>query len=182
VDEIRERLGDVVFSDRDESLEQTVLRLLERRGTSLACAESLTGGLVGERITSVPGSSAWFVGSAVVYTADAKRDVLGVPQEVIDGPGVVSEACALAMASGARKLFGAGIGLGLTGAAGPDAHAGAEPGTIWIAIETDDVTHTRGLTTPGDRERVRAWAAQAGLDLVRRYLEGAPLPVSSTTV
>lgn len=183
VTEIRARLGDVVFTDADETLEEAVLRLLGARGLRLSCAESLTGGGVGARLTSVPGASAWFVGSAVVYTAEAKHDVLGVPREILDGPGVVSEPCALAMAEGARRLYGTEVGLALTGAAGPEAHAGAPPGTVVVAVAADDVQHARTLHTRGeDRDRVRRWAEQAGLDLARRYLEGLPLPVSSTTI
>ncbi len=183
VTEIRERLGDVVFTDTDETLEEAVLRLLGARGWHLSCAESLTGGGVGARLTGVPGASAWFAGSAVVYTAEAKHAVLGVPREILEGPGVVSEPCALAMAEGARRLYGTEVGLALSGAAGPEAHAGAPPGTVVVAVAADDVRHARTLHTRGeDRDRVRRWAEQAGLDLVRRYLEGLPLPVSSTTI
>jgi nicotinamide mononucleotide (NMN) deamidase PncC len=80
------------------------------------------------------------------------------------------------MAAGSRRLFGADVGLALTGAAGPQAHDGAEPGTVWLALDADDVHHARGFHVPGERDRVRRWAEQAGLDLVRRYLEDAPLP------
>ena len=129
-------------------------------------------------MTAVPGASDYFLGSAVVYTAEAKRSVLGVSQETIDGPGVVSEECALEMAAGARRVFGAGVGLALTGAAGPEPHGGAEPGTVWIALDAEGVRHARGFRVPGERFRVRRWAEQAGLDLVRRHLEGVPLPGS----
>ncbi len=175
-DEVHVRLGDQVFTTDDETLEQTVVRLLGERGRTLACAESLTGGAVGARITSVPGASAVFAGSAVVYAAAAKRDVVGVSQATLDGPGVVSEACAREMAAGARRIFGSSIGLSLTGAAGPEPHGGAEPGTVWIALDTDDVRHARGFHASGERDRVRRWAEQAGLDLVRRSLDGSPLP------
>lgn len=174
--EVGARLGDAIFTVDDEELEEAVGRLLRAAGRTLACAESLTGGGVGARLTSVTGASDYFVGSAVVYTAEAKRDVLGVSQETIDGPGVVSEGCALEMAAGARRLFGADVGLALTGAAGPDPHAGADPGTVWVALDADDVRHARGFRGPGERFRVRRWAEQAALDLVRRYLEGVPLP------
>ncbi|MEO8422867.1 MAG: competence/damage-inducible protein A [Actinomycetota bacterium] len=177
-DEVRARLGDAVFTADDEELEVAVGRLLRASGTTLACAESLTGGGVGARLTSEPGASDYFLGSAVVYTAEAKRDVLGVSQETIDGPGVVSERCALEMAAGSRRVFRADVGLALTGAAGPRAHAGADPGTVWIAFDAGDVRHARGFRVPGERFRVRRWAEQAGLDLVRRYLEGVPLPGS----
>jgi competence/damage-inducible protein CinA-like protein len=178
VDEVRARLGDAVFTVDDEELEQAVGRLLRAAGKRLACAESVTGGGVAARLTSVPGASDYVIGSAVVYTTDAKRSVLGVTRETIDGPGVVSEACALEMAAGARRVFGADVGLSLTGAAGPGPHAGAEPGTVWIAIDGSDVHHARGFHVPGERFRVRRWAEQAALDLLRRYLEGVPLPGS----
>jgi len=179
VAEVRARLGDVVFSADDESLEQAVLRLLGSTRRTLACAESLTGGGVGERLTGVPGASASFVGSAVVYTAEAKRRVLGVPDDVL-ARGTVTEACALAMATGARDLYGADVALSLTGAAGPEPHDGAAPGTIWVAIaDASGFTHARGFVSRGERDRVRRWAQQAGLDLVRRHLEGMPLPGTS---
>jgi nicotinamide-nucleotide amidase len=179
VTEVRARLGDVVFTDDDETLEEAVLRLLGVTGRTLACAESLTGGGVGARITAIPGSSSAFVGSAVVYTAEAKGRVLGVPEDVL-AAGTVTEACALAMATGARDLYGSDVALALTGAAGPESHDGAAPGTIWIAIAgPDGFTHARGFVSRGERDRVRRWAEQAGLDLVRRYLQGAPLPATS---
>lgn len=174
--EVRARLGDVVFTDEDETLEQAVGRLLGAAGATLACAESLTGGSVGARLTDVAGSSAYFLGSAVVYTSAAKRDVLGVAQATLDGPGVVSADCALEMAAGARRAFGADIGLALTGAAGPEPHAGAAPGTVWLALDAGETRHARGYVASGDRDRVRRWAEQGALDLVRRFLEGAELP------
>jgi nicotinamide-nucleotide amidase len=175
-DEVRVRLGDALFTVDDEELEQAVGRLLRATGRTLACAESLTGGGVGARLTSVAGASDYFIGSAVVYTADAKRHVLGVTQETIDGLGVVSKECALEMAAGARRVFDSDVGLALTGAAGPEPHGGAEPGTVWVALDAVDVRHSRKLRVPGERFRVRRWAEQAGLDMLRRYLEGVPLP------
>jgi nicotinamide-nucleotide amidase len=177
-EELRRRIGDDVFTSEDESLEEAVVRLLTSAGSTLACAESITGGGVGARITSVPGASEVFVGSAVVYRNDAKRAVLGVSAETLEGPGPVSEACAREMAAGARRVFGADLGLSLTGAAGPESHGGAPPGVIWIAVDGDSVAHARGFQVPGERDRVRRWAEQAALDLVRRHLEGRPLPAS----
>jgi len=179
VAEVRARLGDVVFTAEDETLEEAVLRLLGSNGRTLACAESLTGGGVGARLTAVSGASASFVGSAVVYTAEAKGRVLGVPEDVLAG-GTVTEACALAMATGARDLYGVDIALALTGAAGPEPHDGAAPGTVWVAIaDASGFTHARGFVSRGERDRVRRWAEQAGLDLVRRHLEGVRLPGTS---
>jgi nicotinamide-nucleotide amidase len=181
-EEAARRIGDPVFSTDDEDLEQAVGRLLRASERTLACAESLTGGELGARITSVAGSSAYFVGSAVCYTTDAKRSVLGVSAETLQGPGVVSRGCAREMALGARRLFGADLAVGLTGAAGPEAHGGVEPGTVWVAIEADDVSHQRGLHVPGDRDWVRRWAEQAALDLIRRHLEGRALSSSDRVV
>lgn len=174
--EARRRLGDVVFSSADEALEEAVGRLLRAAGRTLACGESLTGGALGARITTVPGASDYFRGSAVCYTAEAKREVLGVSPDTLRAHGPVSGPCALEMAAGARRLFGADLGVGLTGAAGPEPHAGAEPGTVWVALAGEDVSHARGFRAPGDRAQVRRWAEQAALDLVRRHLEGRPLP------
>jgi len=175
-DEVRHRLGDVVYTIDDETLEHVVSRLLLASGRRLACAESLTGGSVGARMTRAEGASKVFVGSAVVYTAEAKHRVLDVSNATIEGPGVVSRECALEMAAGARRLYDADVAVSLTGAAGPEPHDGAEPGTVWIGLDADDVTHARGYVAPGDRARVRLWAEQAALDLVRRYLDGSALP------
>jgi PncC family amidohydrolase len=108
--------------------------------------------------------------------------VLGVSAETLEGPGPVSEECAREMAVGARRLFGSDLALALTGAAGPEAHGGEPPGTIWIALEGDDVAHARRFQVPGERDRVRRWAEQAALDLARRYLEGRPLPASDQLI
>jgi len=180
--EVRRRLGDEVFTSEDESLEQAVVRLLAAASKTLACAESITGGGVGARITGVPGASEVFAGSAVVYRNEAKIAVLGVSPETLEGPGPVSEECAREMAAGARRVFGSDLGLALTGAAGPESHGGAPPGVIWIALEGDDVAHARRFQVPGERDRVRRWAEQAALDLVRRYLEGRPLPASDRVI
>lgn len=174
--EVVSRLGDAVFSDRGEDLETTVVRLLGERGSSLAAAESLTGGEFAGRVTSVPGSSAVFLGSAVCYSAAAKVAILGVEPELIAREGVYSEACALAMASGALERFGADVAVAMTGVAGPEAQAGVEPGTVWLALRADGVSHARLLKTPGERAAVRRWTTQNALDLVRRYLAGRELP------
>jgi nicotinamide-nucleotide amidase len=182
VAEMTARLGDVVFTTEDETLEAAVMRLLVESKRRLSCAESITGGGVAERLTAAPGASEAFVGSAVVYTPDAKRAILGVREETIEGPGVVSEACAREMASGARRAFETDVAVALTGAAGPEPHDGAPPGTVWIALDANDLQHARGFRSVGDREQVRRWSEQAALDLVRRYLEGKPLPPSDRAV
>ncbi|HEX5903193.1 MAG TPA: competence/damage-inducible protein A [Actinomycetota bacterium] len=172
----RERLGDHVYGVDDESLESVMGRLLLERGATLACAESLTGGGLGERITAVPGASAYFLGSAVTYSLEAKRSVLGVSDATLQGPGPVSPECAAEMAAGARRVFGADIAAALTGVAGPDAHGGAEAGQVWIALDAEARSHQHGFRWPFDRELVRRFSELAALDLVRRHLLGLSLP------
>jgi nicotinamide-nucleotide amidase len=176
VEEVRRRLGEAVYEVGDRSLEEVVVALLAEAGRTLAAAESLTGGGLGARVTSVPGASAVFLGSAVTYDLGAKRRLLGVREGTLEREGPVSRACAAEMASGARRLFGADLAVALTGAAGPEPHGGAEPGLVWVALETEEVRHQRSLRWPGDRAFVRRLAEQAALDLVRRHLSGLPLP------
>jgi nicotinamide-nucleotide amidase len=129
-------------------------------------AESLTGGMVGARLTEVPGASRWFRGSIVSYASEVKFELLGVP----DGP-VVSEEAASAMAAGAARVLGASVGLGVTGVAGPDEQEGQPVGTVFCAVAVGtDVSVTR-VQLPGDRERIRQYATITLLDLLRRRLQ-----------
>jgi PncC family amidohydrolase len=137
---------------------------------------------VAKRLTAAPGASAYFRGAAVVYTAEAKERVLGVSHETIEREGVVSEACAREMAAGARRVFDADVAVSLTGSAGPEPHDGAPPGTVWMALDADDVEHAREFRMPGDRATVLRWSEQAALDLLRRYLGGLPLPSGPSLV
>lgn len=182
VDEVARRIGDFVFSSDDEELEEAVGRLLRHTGKTLACAESLTGGGLGARISSVPGASDYFLGSAVCYSSAAKRALLGVSQRTLEGLGPASRECAREMAEGARRAFGADVAVSLTGAAGPGPQGGVEPGRVWVALDVADLSHQREVRAPGDRAMVRRWAEQAALDLVRRHLEGRSLPESDRTV
>lgn len=181
-EEVAARLGDVVYSTGDEELEHVIGRELRAVRKTVACAESLTGGGVAKRLSAAPGSSAYFRGSAVVYTTEAKRSLLGVSAETLEREGVVSEACAREMAAGARRIFDADVSVSLTGSAGPEPHEGARPGIVWIALEADDVAHARELRAPGDRATVLRWSEQAALDLLRRYLGALPLPSGPSLV
>jgi competence/damage-inducible protein CinA-like protein len=172
---VRERLGDHVYGTGDDALEVVVGRLLGERGLTMACAESLTGGGLGERITSVPGASSWFLGSAVTYSNEAKASILGVSTSTIEGPGPVSRACAAEMAAGARRVFESDVAVALTGAAGPEPHGSAEPGQVWIALNADGAAHQHGFRWPYDRDLVRRFSELAALDDVRRHLLGLPL-------
>ena len=169
---IEVRLGDIVFGTDDESMEVAVATRLAARGLTLGVAESLTGGLIASRLVNVPGASVWFRGGVVAYASDVKHQLLGVPR----GP-VVTEAAAAAMAEGARRVTGAGVGLGITGVAGPDDQEGVAPGSVFVglALPGDGVQPlTRELRVPGDRERVRQYAAISALDLLRRALDELP--------
>jgi nicotinamide-nucleotide amidase len=170
--EVAGRLRGFVFTSSDEELEDVVGRLLKASSLTVGCAESLTGGGLAQRLSAAPGASAYFKGSAVCYTADAKRDVLGVSQETIDGPGVVSEECAREMARGARRIFGADLGAALTGVAGPDAHDGHSPGTVCVAVASDGGERADSFRAPGDRSQVQRWAEQAALNMLRSEMEG----------
>jgi nicotinamide-nucleotide amidase len=162
---LRKLLGDVVFGVDDDSMEVAVARLLIGAGRSLGLAESLTGGLVGSRLTAVPGASDWFRGSIVSYASSVKYDVLGVPE----GP-VVSEAAARAMAVGAARVLGADVGLSVTGVAGPSEQDSMPVGTVFLGLAIDGSSEVTRVQLPGDRERVRQFAAISLLDLLRRHL------------
>ena len=162
---LRAVLGDLVFGVDDETMEHAVGALLLERGWTLGLAESVTGGLVASRIVSVPGASAWFRGSVVAYASEVKFDVLGVPE----GP-VVSEEAAAALASGARRVLGADVGLGVTGVAGPDTQDGHDVGTVFLASDVQGAVEVRRIALPGDRERVRQYATISLLDALRQRL------------
>jgi nicotinamide-nucleotide amidase len=163
--ELRALLGEVVFGVDDDTMEIAVARLLEASGLSLGLAESLTGGLVGSRLTAVAGASAWFRGSIVSYASSVKFDVLGLPE----GP-VVSEAAARAMAEGAARVLAADVGLGITGVAGPTEQDGMPVGTVFLGLHLDGKSEAAHVRLPGDRERIRQFSAISLLDLLRRRL------------
>ncbi len=164
---LRTLLGDLVFGLDHETMEHAVLALLEARGLTLAVAESLTGGMIGTRLTAVPGASRVFRGAVVAYASDVKRDLLGVP----DGP-VVTAAAAEAMAVGVRRALGADVGLATTGVAGPDEQEGVRPGTVHLGIAVGDDVRSHTVRLPGDREQVRQFAVISLLNLLRLQLAG----------
>jgi nicotinamide-nucleotide amidase len=168
--EIRERLGDRVFGADAEELEGVVGRLLHERGMTVAVAESLTGGGLTSRIVNVPDSSTYFVGGIVAYSPEAKAELLRVSKDTLEGPGMVSEACAIEMARGVRTVFGADVGLSTTGVAGPEPLEEHPPGEVWVGVSVAGREEARRFMAPGDRDQVRRWAEQAALDLVRRTL------------
>jgi len=163
-------LGEHLISACGESLEQIVAKLLVENHATIAVAESCTGGLLAERLTSVAGSSAYFLGGAVCYSNEQKTSMAGVPPELIEAKGAVSPEVAVALASGIRKRMGATLGLGVTGIAGPGGATPEKPvGLVYIAIADERGVKETALQLPGDRERIRMFSAQRAMDLVRRY-------------
>jgi len=163
--ELRAILGDIVFGVDDQSMEYAVGTLLGGRRLTLGLAESVTGGLVASRLVNVPGASEWFRGSVVAYSSEVKFDVLDVPE----GP-VVTEEAAKAMAQGAAKVLGADVGLAVTGVAGPTDQDGMPVGTVFLGVYLDGAAEAVRISLPGDRNRIREFAAISLLDLLRRRL------------
>jgi nicotinamide-nucleotide amidase len=168
---MEEALDDWLYSSQGDSLEQIVLYYLGLRQATLAVAESCTGGLISERITSVPGSSRSFLGGAVVYSNQLKISFANVAPDLISQHGAVSEEVAKALASGIRQRTGATLGLGITGVAGPTGGTEAKPiGRVYIAVSDAQKTEVLEYTFRGSRTRIREWSATQALDLIRRRL------------
>ena len=201
---IRDRLGPIVYGVEEETLESIVGRMLTARGLSVATAESCTGGLIAERITDVPGSSAYFRGGVVAYSNEAKQALLGVDTGLLEQYGAVSEPVVRSMAEGVRSRFGTDFGVATSGISGPDGGTEEKPvGLVWIAIagptfvasgdgasaqpgsrdraeserpvRGDVETHADSFVFPLDRTRHRMLTAQVALDWIRRRLMGAEL-------
>ena len=169
--ELEEELDDCVISSGGESLEQIVGYYLQMRGATLAVAESCSGGMMAERITSVPGSSRYFLGGAVVYSNELKTKLAGVPAKLIAEHGAVSREVAVALAEGIRERTKATFGVGITGIAGPTGGTPEKPvGLVYIALSDGKDNEVVERRLHGDRERIRLWASFTGLDLIRRKL------------
>lgn len=168
---ICEKLGVAVFSTNGEPMEEVVGRMLRERGETLATAESCTGGLVGERITEVPGSSDYFIEGLITYSNEAKTRLLGVPADLIAENGAVSAEVAEAMARGAREHAGTTYAVSITGVAGPSGGTEEKPvGTVFVGYSGPDETKSMRFNLPGDRHLVRWRSSQAALDLLRRQI------------
>jgi nicotinamide-nucleotide amidase len=169
---IESELGERIYSRDGSPLENVIGARLKQRGETLAVAESCTAGLLGGRITEVAGSSAWFVGGLLVYKADMKTRLLGLDPVLVAQQGVVSESVATAMAAAARERTGATWALSVTGEAGPEpSPGGPAPGTIWIGVAGPAGASARLFRFPGDRIRIRAFAVQSALNLLRLQLD-----------
>jgi len=175
-DEIRRRLGWRVFGADRETLAQAVGEKLAARGLTLAVAESCTGGMLGARITSVPGSSRYFLGGIISYANEVKESELGVPARLIQQQGAVSEQVAGAMAQGVRARLGADLALAVSGVAGPGGGKPGKPvGTVCFALAGPEGVFTWSDFLRGDREEVRQRACQVALTTLYRYLvTGSP--------
>ncbi len=195
---IRERIGDLIYGEGEDTLEAVVGRLLSEQGRTVAVAESCTGGLIAHRFTDVPGSSEYFLGGVVAYSNHAKCSLLGVPEELLSQHGAVSEPVARAMAEGVRERFNADIGVATTGISGPGGGSEEKPvglvylGIAWDGAIFDSAAEPSGSLSSGatqgsdssrvehfvfavDRARHRVLTAQVGLDWVRRLLLGLEL-------
>jgi len=166
---LHSKIGYFVYGEGDDDLAALMLSSCAERHVTVAVAESCTGGLLGSRFTSIPGSSSVFLGGTIAYSNDVKVRELGVPAEDLAAYGAVSEPVALAMAAGARARFGSTVGIGITGIAGPDGGTPEKPvGTVWVAVDIDGDVHAVRAVLPGDRNEIRYRAAQLGLDRLRR--------------
>lgn len=176
-DKIAARLGSVIYAEGNTTMEACVGRLLQERGKTLSTAESCTGGLLGNRVTNVPGSSTYYMGGVVAYSNKLKEKLLGVSRTTLSMFGAVSEETAREMAIGARRVTGADIAIATTGIAGPDGGTPDKPvGTVVVALAADgygdDGAQSKTYQLWGNREWVKLLTSQVALDWVRRALLG----------
>ena len=170
IEALKPYLGDRLYSLRDDTIEAALGRILSERGLTLAAAESCTGGEIAHLLTTVSGSSAYFLGSVTAYSAEVKVKVLGVPREVIEEKGIVSSEVAAAMANGARALFGSTFAVATTGWADATGDEHEPAGTVWVGVSGPDGTVTERYQYKGDRKRNIERFAASALDTLRRYI------------
>jgi nicotinamide-nucleotide amidase len=166
--EVRQRLGETIYGDGDDTFAGVVGRALRTRSATLAIAESCTGGLVGTLLTKEPGASDFLLLDAVTYANSAKQHVLGVDEELLRGHGAVSPECACAMAEGARRVSGSDVALAITGIAGPTGGSDQKPvGLVYLAVSTPKGTTVKEHRFGGDRHWIQTLAAYVGLSMVK---------------
>jgi competence/damage-inducible protein CinA-like protein len=174
VERLKAAVGEHGYGEDDADLAAVLLEALRKGRHRLGVAESCTGGMIGERITNIPGASDTFIGGVVAYADVIKTAALKVPLEILEAYGAVSEETVRAMAEGAQRLFSADCTIAVTGIAGPGGGTPEKPvGTVWLAARMHTTTRALTRVLPGDRDDVRRRAAQAGLDLLRRLLAEA---------
>ena len=173
---VRSRVGGYIYAEGDSTMEEVVAELLTQKRLKLAIAESCTGGLIGHRLTNVPGSSAFFLGDLVTYSNEMKSKLLGVSQNTLRDYGAVSEQCVLEMAAGARTRAAADIAIATSGVAGPEGGTPEHPiGTVCIALVADGVNTARRHQMRGTRDWIKVLTSQVALDWIRRHALGLPL-------
>lgn len=171
--QLRQRVGQHAYAEDDRDLAEVVVDACRRKHLTLAVAESCTGGLLGARLTAVPGASDVFRGGVIAYDNEVKSETLGVPAALMEEHGAVSEPVAISMSLGARTVAGADLGVAITGIAGPTGGTADKPvGTVWIALADRTAAAARHMRFAGDRNEIRHRATQAALDLIRRKLAG----------
>lgn len=178
VEKVCGTLGDIVYGVDVESLEALCLMLLKEKGMTFASAESLTGGLIGARMTALSGASSVYRGGAVTYCDEVKAAMLGVSEQTLTEHGAVSRETAEQMARGVRLAAGADIGVSATGLAGPDGDGRNPVGTVFVGFAAADSVYVRQLRLSGTRSRIRELSANHAFDMIRRYLTGLPLEQS----
>jgi nicotinamide-nucleotide amidase len=170
-DQIDRELHEYIFARSEQSLEEVVGELLTAKNATISVAESCTGGLLAHRLTNVSGSSRYFMSGIVTYSNESKMELAGIPPLLLEMQGAVSAEVAQGLAEGVRQRANTTIGVGITGVAGPTGGSEAKPvGTVHVAVALPTGTVQRQFLFPGDRERIRWQASQAGLDMVRREL------------
>lgn len=167
----RERMGNFLFSEEDDSLEEVTAALLLEKDLTLSVAESCTGGLCSSRFTDIPGSSAYFLGGAVVYSNESKEKLLGVSTDTLARFGAVSEQVVFEMARGARELFGSDIGISISGVVGPGGGTPEKPvGTVWFGFShVFSGTSCEKRNFSGARDEIKNFAASTAIDMVRKF-------------
>jgi len=169
--EIKSRTGDFIFAEGPKTLTETIAEALLQNNMTLSTAESCTGGMLSASLTSIPGSSAYYLGSVIAYSNEIKTNLLGVPSGLIQAHGAVSEEVASSMARGVRILTGSTIGIGITGIAGPGGGDPEKPvGLVYIAIDSGEGTTTISHNFRGNRENIRERSVKAAQHLLERYL------------
>ena len=168
-------MGEDIFSAEGVSLEEVVQLMLGLNDLTLSVAESVTGGLLAQRLTAIPNISRNFIGGAVVYSDKLKTKFADVPTNILETHGAISSEVARALAEGIRKATGSSIGIGITGLAGPASPTSGPDedkpiGLVYIGLSDGEDTQVKQLQLPGDRERIRFWASQHALEMLRRHL------------
>lgn len=182
LEEVTQKLGDVVYGVDADCIEESLIRLLEQNPKTFAAAESCTGGYIAKRFTDLPGASRFFKGGMTTYTNEAKARLLGIDPALIQEKGAVSYEVAKAMAESCRELLGADIGLGVTGLAGPDGDGVHEVGTVFVSMAVEGQTYVRELHMGTYRTRsfIRRMAGNHAFDMMRRYLTGLPVKAGTS--